>query len=102
MKNVIIKQIPLIDLTPMVEDLKYGVSVYRGVLIVWDEDHDNRVVEVIDQLLGEYQRKDYQLLVANESEGHIKLIWDVIPDRAPIDVVSSCDNDVWSAEHLTV
>jgi len=33
-----------------------GVSTYRGVLILWDEDFDTRVQLVIDQLSGIQRR----------------------------------------------
>lgn len=49
-----------------------GFSVYRDTLIVWDEDHDERVVTFIDQL-PEYVRA--QLLVVQEHEGCLALLW---------------------------
>jgi hypothetical protein len=49
-----------------------GFSVYRGVLIQWDEDQDERVVTLIDKL-PDFVRE--QLLVVQEHEGILGLIW---------------------------
>jgi hypothetical protein len=50
-----------------------GLSLYRGVLVVWDEDYDARVLEFIDGLSEEARR---QLLVVHEREGSISYVWD--------------------------
>ena len=30
--------------------LEFGISIYRGVIVVWDEDHDGRVLRFVDNL----------------------------------------------------
>src|SRR5262245_7508478 len=56
---------------------KCGFSIYRGVLIQWDEDHDERVLRVLDEIpiaiLG-------QLLVVQEHKASVSFLWrDVVP-----------------------
>ena len=55
------------------EQAECGFSIYRGVLIQWDEDHDERILEFIDQLDHEHRR---HLLIAQEHEGCLCLRWD--------------------------
>lgn len=49
-----------------------GYSLYRGVLIQWDEDHDDRILNVIDSLPAHVLDR---LLVAQEHEGTIAFVW---------------------------
>jgi len=56
-----------------------GVSFYRGVIIMWDEDHDPRVQQVVDQLLP--TQKD-NLVAIQEHEASLSLVVKD-PTRAP-------------------
>ena len=58
------------------------LSVYKGVLVFWDEDYDTRVLTFIDDL-GRERRK---LLVAvMETEATLTLVWDVKrPEMIPL------------------
>jgi hypothetical protein len=47
-------------------------SVYRGVLVFWDEDYDHRVLKVIDHLDPDVRS---QLFSISESEGCTILRW---------------------------
>ena len=49
-----------------------GFSVYQGILIQWDEDHDTRILEFIDTL-NDYERRN--LAVVQEHEGTIAFLW---------------------------
>lgn len=49
-----------------------GFSLYRGVLVQWDEDHDERVLRFLDEM----KPKDLdKLLVVQEHEGCIAFLW---------------------------
>lgn len=49
-----------------------GFSLYKGVLIQWDEDHDERVLTLIDEM-PDFIRD--QLLVVQEHEAILGFIW---------------------------
>jgi hypothetical protein len=49
-----------------------GFSLYRGVLIQWDEDDDTRILGVLDAMpAGILDR----LLIVQEHEGGINFVW---------------------------
>ena len=49
-----------------------GFSVYRNVLVQWDEDHDERVLWFLDRLQCNVIE---QLLACQEHEGGIAFLW---------------------------
>ena len=50
-----------------------GFSLYRGVLVQWDEDHDERVLSMIDEMpVGVVAR----LLVVQEHKGGVAFLWE--------------------------
>ena len=51
----------------------HGFSVYKDVLIQWDEDYDERVCEFIDDLNPRIRRR---LISVQEREGNLALLWD--------------------------
>ena len=51
---------------------KCGFSIYKGVLVQWDEDEDERILTFIDQLPEGIR---IQLLVAQEHEGLLGFLW---------------------------
>jgi hypothetical protein len=54
-----------------------GFSLYKGVLIQWDEDQDERILKFIDQMPVEIRSR---LLVAQEHEAALALLWkDSVP-----------------------
>ena len=55
---------------------KCGFSLYRGVLVQWDEDHDLRVLELLDQLPACDLNR---LLVIQEHEGSVAFLWHSLP-----------------------
>ena len=49
-----------------------GFSLHRGVLVQWDEDHDERVIGVLDQMpISVIER----LIAVQEHEGCISFVW---------------------------
>lgn len=50
-----------------------GFSLYRGALVQWDEDHDIRILGVIDQMPTSVVDR---LLVTQVHEGVISFVWD--------------------------
>lgn len=49
-----------------------GFSIYRNILVQWDEDGDDRVLWFIDHLS---ERVREQLLIVQEHEGELALRW---------------------------
>ena len=57
---------------PRMEQEKSGYSLYRGILVKWDEDYDQMILAFIDQLPAD-ERK--QLVMAQEHENCLSLVW---------------------------
>lgn len=49
-----------------------GFSVYRDIVVLWDDDFDTRVLDWIDSLTDETRQK---LAAAQENEGNLYLLW---------------------------
>lgn len=48
------------------------LSVYRGVIVCWDEDHDTRVLNLIDDMT---ERDRENLVAIHEREGQASYVW---------------------------
>ena len=71
----------------------YGYCVYKNVLIVWDRDHDPRVLSFIDQLSDEVREK---LVLAGEYKATLTLYWeDLVPDGYEVDSNVEVEDDSW-------
>lgn len=76
---------------------KCGFTVYRGVLVQWDEDHDERILDLLDITPVAVLEN---IVAVQEHEGSIAFLW---KDRPPIgycpgDSVAPGDGDIW---HIT-
>jgi len=73
----------------------FGASLYRGVLVQWDEDHDERILDVIDNMPA---RVIDHLLVVAESEGSIGFLWEgeIPAGYSEWGEVEPPDGDCWS------
>ena|ERR1700736_4557658 len=70
-----------------------GFSLYKGVLIQWDEDQDERILSFIDLMPDAICSR---LLAAQEHEASIALIWkDSVPGGYEDGAEWEIDHDVW-------
>lgn len=54
-----------------------GFSIYRGVLVQWDEDHDERILDVLDDMPCHVVDA---MVAVQEHEGTICFVWkDAVP-----------------------
>jgi hypothetical protein len=75
------------------ERFSYGFIVYRGVLVQWDEDKDERVLTFINQLLS---RVGCQLAIVQEHEGSLGLVWHTsVPCGYEVGEEFEVEGDVW-------
>lgn len=75
---------------------KYGMSRYRNVIAVWDEDYDTRVLTFIDDFLSDTTQR-MNLIAAHEAEGTLELLFfGFIPDEFREGKTVECENDVWT------
>ena len=95
------EKIPVIYENEMRFGFSDGVSVYRGVLIAWDSDHDTRVLDYIDKIPECYRRG---LVAVHERKGGIVLVW---KDHVSFDYEKSFDFecsdgsfDCWEPENI--
>ena len=78
MKNKTLKIINIFDVNDLpnmgagVRGFTYGLTIYRGVLVQWDEDKDERVLTFINELADRVRR---QLAIVQEHEGCLGLVW---------------------------
>ena len=77
--------------------MPYGFSIYRGVLIVWDEDYDPRILGMIDDMPDQARK---EVLAAYEHEGGLSLLWtddDIAPSEYdPGELLDVRGSDVWA------
>lgn len=73
---------------------KYGASIYKGVLVIWDEDRDDRILRFIRKNVSSVER--FFLLMAHEHEGGLDLLWsEDCPTSFMRNVNSEVDGDHW-------
>jgi hypothetical protein len=77
-------KIPHIYIDQLPEDIQLsmkldGFTVYKGIIVVWDEDKDTRVLSLIDSMpLSQLEN----LILVYETEGTLTTIWAKgVPDR---------------------
>ena len=78
-----------------------GFSIYRGVVVRWDEDYDGRVLDFIDDM---HPSDLEHLFAVQEHEGGIAFRWKghVPEGYAEGDCLEVRDSDVWSVHESTV
>lgn len=70
------------------------LSVYRGIIVLWDENFDPRVLEFIDALPSEVMT---QLVVISEHEGCVTFVWEEeIPDGYEEGEMLEAPEDLWT------
>jgi len=93
----------VIETTQLPGDSYYGMSVYRDVLVLWDEDYDTRVLDFIDDMGTVYRDN---LLAVRENKGSLDLRWKAdqpIPSELqPHGDGVEVGNDCWSVSSSTV
>jgi|ETNmetMinimDraft_2_1059921.scaffolds.fasta_scaffold268833_1 hypothetical protein len=75
---------------------EHGFTNYKGVTVLWDEDHDTRVLDLIDSMPVIF-RED--LLVVHEAEGCVCFLWkDCVPRRFQVGemICAPRDGDTWN------
>ena len=91
------------------EAQRYGTAMYKGVLIVWDEDRDDRVFQAVDVLKKDAAVNDW-LHAVYEHEGGLTLVLDSYIEHkvtcpADIDIVNEPGKpeggmDVWCVDAI--
>jgi hypothetical protein len=100
----------------------YGVSIYKDVVVIWDEDFDTRIITLLDNIIKEdkicmsdcyiNQFSKKSLIAVSEREGHLDMLWDhpmefnilgkMEEQHArveSINVITPSGGDTWSVEH---
>lgn len=97
MTNVVLRTLPAIDKLP---NTARGLSVHHDVIVIWDEDADDRVLSVIDALP---QQQRQQLIAIHEHEGNVCFYWGKhVPrefNEPGADMLVAPGNDLWAVEH---
>jgi hypothetical protein len=95
-RSVAVGTVPVFYLSELPDPTKQPCSIYRGVLVQWDEDFDNRVLRFIDGLDEYYKMR---LVAVNENEGCLRLLWS---EKVPFGYAEgdgvTVDGDYWSIQ----
>lgn len=95
----VVRKTPVITI-PQLDALfptRYGISVHCGVIVVWDEDYDERVLRMIEE---RFPAGSLKPLAVCEHKGSIHILWneeDAALYGAPEDYTT--ENDCWAATH---
>lgn len=73
------------------------ISTYKNVIVIWDKDHDIRILSFIDSLIPEM--RDH-IIACGETEGELYIYWnpDVveIPEDYREDLYVAVEDDTWN------
>ena len=93
MRVATILQSDLPNMASHCDQSKCGFSVYRGVLVQWDEDHDERILDVLDDMPS-YTRSF--LIAVQEHKGVIAFVWDsAVPEGYEADDGIDTESGDW-------
>ena len=72
-----------------------GFSIHRGILVQWDEDHDTRILHLLDSLPASILD---QLIATQEHKGSISFLWksSTPEDYQENKSVNASDGDSWT------
>jgi len=77
-----------------------GFTIYRGIVVRWDEDYDTRILDFIDDMKPEHAM---ELMAVQEHEGSIAFRWkSYIPDGFEEGQGVEVRNDYWSICESTI
>jgi len=77
-----------------------GFSIYRGVLVQWDEDQDERVLQLLDELPAWVVDR---VLVVQEHEGTVEFLCKTkVPQPIKPGTTVHVGDDVWCVESLSI
>lgn len=72
---------------------EHGLTLYKSVLVLWDEDRDTRILDWTDSLDDEIRGN---LLIAYEHEAGLALRWkEHVPENYEEGVQIEVGNDLW-------
>ena len=79
-----------------VKGFSYGFTIYRGGLIQWDEDEDERILSFIDQLPAKVR---CDLSIVQEHEGGLGFVWcNGVPAGYEVGREFEVEGDFWVVE----
>lgn len=55
--------------------LEHGITIHCGIIVIWDEDHDGRILTVLDRHFGD-ENCCTNPIAACEHKGGITLLWE--------------------------
>lgn len=89
MNKVVLECIPVIrkESFPPLMHYNCGVGIYKNVIIVWDQDYDPRVSQLIDYInFRSWIDSNVSLIAICESKGSVSLLWNgPVPTRFSVD-----------------
>lgn len=62
------------------EAMSFGISIYRGIIVIWDEDHDARILRFVDNLTNDELK---YVIAVHERKGSLSIVYreHLVPNR---------------------
>lgn len=96
-KDFVLREYPVITdevLSRAGIDTGDGITLYRGVLVFWDNDRDPRVLTFIDDNIEDICMG--KLIAVQERKGMLSMIWqDHVPPALKQEGTADGDGDCW-------
>lgn len=91
------------EVVPLIES-RYGISFHKNKTIIWDEDHDPRVITFLNYLEAYFPKTFNKLLAIEEHEGTISLLfngqYESLGEKLPFEVDAA--DDIWQINIRTL
>lgn len=105
-QKIVVKELPVFDIKEINRIIgtdieRYGFTLYRNNMIIWDEDYDSRIIAFADDL-AEYHEIENWILY--ENQGTLRIFWswtnsgvrpEGIFDKGMVEL---SDGDTWMVE----
>lgn len=76
---------------------EHGISIHGGIIVIWDEDRDSRVLTFIDDY---FQIGSVKPIAVREHKGVVYFLWNDFDDGHYCGAMDyAVEGDAWVAEH---
>lgn len=96
MKHHVCRKTPVFSMSRLEEmgTVAHGISIHHGIIVVWDEDYDTRVLRLIEE---QFPVGSLRPLAVAERKGSLALLWGFEEDAYGEPEGYTVENDYWCA-----
>ena len=98
MKDHVLRKIPVFSTAHLeaIGTVAHGLSIHHGIIVVWDEDYDTRVLRLLEERFPTGSRRP---LAVAERKGSLALLWACEADAYDQEESYTVEDDYWGATH---